>query len=180
MSRIGKIPVPLPKGVEVKQDGINLTVKGPKGSLELKVMPIIGVKVEEDKIVVSLKKDNSDHNKWLGLYRSLIANMVIGTTQGFQKNLAMVGVGYRANVQGKNLNLQVGYSHPTMVEIPEGIDVNVEKNTKIMISGIDKQKVGQFAADVRSVRPPEPFQGKGIRYEDEHVRRKAGKAAAKG
>ncbi len=180
MSRKGKVPIPLPKGVEVKQDGINLTVKGPKGSLELKVMPIIGVKVEEDKIVVSLKKDNPDHNKWLGLFRSLIANMVIGTTQGFQKNLAMVGVGYRANVQGNSLNLQVGYSHPTMAEIPEGIDVKVEKNTKIIISGIDKQKVGQFAADVRSVRPPEPFQGKGIRYEDEHVRRKAGKAAAKG
>jgi large subunit ribosomal protein L6 len=180
MSRLGRIPVPLPKGVEVKQEGIILTVKGPKGSLDLKVMPIIGVNVEEDKIVVSLKKDKADHNKWLGLYRSLIANMVIGTTEKFQKNLAMVGVGYRANVQGNRLNLQVGYSHPTGVDIPDGIDVEVEKNTKIKISGIDKQKVGQFAADVRSVRPPEPFQGKGIRYEDERVRRKAGKSAKKG
>jgi len=181
MSRKGKLPIPLPKGVEVKQDGINLAVKGPKGTLDLKVMPIIQVDVGSDEIVVSLKNDRSIDRKWHGLYRSLIANMVHGTAQGFEKRLKLIGTGYRANVQGSKVDLQVGYSHPTQLEIPEGIDVKTEdKNTTIIVSGADKQKIGQFAADIRAVRPPEPYQGKGIRYENEYVRKKAGKAAAKG
>jgi len=181
MSRLGKNPIPLPKGVDVKQEGLVLTVKGPKGTLTLKIMPIIDVKVEESQIVVSLKRENSDFKKYHGLYRSLIANMVTGVSEGFKKALKMIGVGYRANVKGQMLDLQVGYSHPTMLNIPEGIDVTVEENnTLIIVSGADKQKIGQYAADIRSVRPPEPYQGKGIRYRDEYVRRKAGKAAAKG
>jgi len=181
MSRKGKLPIPLPKGVDVKQDGILLTVKGPKGTMDLRVMPVVKVDVGEEQIVVSLNDDKATNRKWHGLYRSLIANMVQGTSQGFEKRLAMIGTGYRGNVQGQKLDLQVGYSHPTQLEIPEGIDVKTEKkNTIIIVSGADKQQVGQFAADIRAVRPPEPYKGKGIRYENEYVRKKAGKSAGKG
>lgn len=181
MSRKGKNPIPLPKGVEIKHDGILVTVKGPKGTLQLKVLPIITTKVEDGLIVVGLTKEDPTFKKFHGLYRSLIANMVHGVTQGFVKSLKMIGVGYRANVKGRALDLQVGYSHPTELAIPEGISITVEENnTLIHVSGADKQQVGQYAADIRSMKPPEPYQGKGIRYRDEHVRRKAGKAAAKG
>ncbi|NGX57558.1 MAG: 50S ribosomal protein L6 [Chlamydiae bacterium] len=181
MSRKGKLPIPLPKGVEVKKDGIELSVKGPKGVLNLKVMPVIELEIGTDQIVVSIKNDKPSNRKWHGLYRSLIHNMVVGTTEGFEKRLTLIGVGYRANVQGNKVDLQVGFSHPTQLDIPEGIDVKTEKkNTLIIISGSDKQMVGQFAADIRSIRPPEPYKGKGIRYENEYVRKKAGKSAAKG
>lgn len=181
MSRKGKNPIPLPKGVEIKHEGILVTVKGPKSTLQLNVLPIITTKIEEGVIVVGLTKEDPSYKKFHGLYRSLIANMVTGVTQGFTKALKMIGVGYRANVKGRMLDLQVGYSHPTELPIPEGINITVEENnTLINVTGPDKQAVGQFAADIRSMKPPEPYQGKGIRYKDEHVRRKAGKAAAKG
>jgi len=181
MSRKGKLPIPLPKGVEVKQDGIVLSVKGPKGAMDLRVMPIIQLDIQDEQIIVSLKEVKSTNRKWHGLFRALIANMVHGTSQGFEKRLVLIGTGYRANVQGNILDLQVGYSHPTQLNIPEGIEVKAEKkNTVLIVCGADKQRVGQFAADIRAVRPPEPYKGKGIRYENEYVRKKAGKAAAKG
>jgi len=179
MSRKGKLPIPLPKGVEVKVTGTELNVKGPKGTLKQELMPAIEVKVEGEEIIVSLTKGHENDGNFHGLYRSIINNMVEGTSKGFERKLEMVGVGYRAAVQGQLLDLQLGFSHPTKLPIPEGVNVKVEKNTNIYISGIDKQKIGQFAATVRAMRPPEPYQGKGIRYEGEYVRKKAGKAAAK-
>ncbi|MCB1148577.1 MAG: 50S ribosomal protein L6 [Chlamydiia bacterium] len=179
MSRKGKAPIALPKGVEFKQEGDMLSVKGPKGTLTLRLLPFITLKVEGSTASVSLIRENAGWSKYHGLYWSLINNMVTGTTQGFVKTLDMIGVGYRAAVQGNLLDLQVGNSHPTKLPIPQGIKVTVEKNTKIIVEGIDRQQVGQFAADIRATKPPEPYQGKGIRYSDEYVRRKAGKAAAK-
>ncbi len=177
MSRKGKLPVPLPKGVEVKVSDTEIFVKGPKGSLNQKLVPGVQVKVEDNKVVVLL--ENSDLDHYHGLYRTLINNMIIGTTEGFEKRLEMIGVGYRAAVQGDHLDLQLGFSHPTKLPIPKGLAVKVDKNTQIIISGFDKHLVGQFAATIRSKRPPEPYQGKGIRYVGEFVRKKAGKAAAK-
>lgn len=179
MSRKGKLPITLPKGVEVKISGSKINVKGPKGTLEQELVPGILVQIEGDQLVVALDEKHQDLGNYHGLYRSLIQNMVQGTAQGFEKKLEMIGVGYRAAVQGQFLDLQLGFSHPTKIPIPEGIHIKVEKNTSIFISGVDKQKIGQFAATVRSIRPPEPYQGKGIRYENEYVRKKAGKAAAK-
>lgn len=179
MSRKGKQPVPVPKGVEVTVAGNVVSVKGSKGTLSQEVKPMIGVAIEDDVVMVSLKKEDPKHSKWHGLYRTLIENMVIGVSQGFEKSLEMIGVGYRAAVQGNLLDVQVGLSHPTKLPIPEGVQVKIDKGTKILVSGINKQVVGQFAADIRSVRPPEPYQGKGIRYKDEYVRRKSGKAAGK-
>ena len=179
MSRIGKLPIPLPKGVEVKVSGTEVSVKGPKGALTQKLVPGIRVQVEGSHVLVSLEDENADLNHYYGLYRSLINNMVVGTTEGFEKRLEMIGVGYRAAVQGELLDLQLGFSHPTQLPIPKGLTVKVEKNTLIIISGFDKHLVGQFAATIRSKRPPEPYQGKGIRYQGEYVRKKAGKSAAK-
>jgi large subunit ribosomal protein L6 len=179
MSRKGKQPIPLPKGVELKVSGNQLTVKGPKGTLTQELIPGIEVKVEGNEVIVGLTEDHKDDGHFHGLYRSIVNNMVHGTSQGFERKLEMIGVGYRAAVQGQLLDLQIGLSHPTKLPIPEGVQVKVEKNTSIQLSGIDKQKIGQFAATIRSVRPPEPYQGKGIRYEGEYVRKKAGKAAAK-
>lgn len=179
MSRKGKFPIPLPKGVDVKTVGDEVHVKGPKGSLQQKLMSGIEINIDGDHLNVSLKEENRAMGKFHGLYRSLINNMVIGVSQGFEKKLEMIGVGYRAAVQGEMLDLQVGYSHPTKVAIPSGVAVKVEKNTLIIATGNDKQQLGQFAATVRAVRPPEPYQGKGIRYQGEYVRKKAGKAAAK-
>lgn len=180
MSRKARNPIPLAKGIEVKVDGKSgapkmVTVKGPKGTLQQEVRKEIVVNVNEGKVTVSLESHSNAKN-FLGLYWALISNMVQGVSNGFEKRLEMVGVGFRAAVQGKQLDLQIGLSHPTKVEIPEGIKVAVEKNTLVMITGVDKQKVGQFAAEVRSFRPPEPYKGKGIRYVDEYVRKKAGKA----
>lgn len=178
MSRKGKLPIELPKGVEVKVSEKEVTVKGPKGSLKHDLMPGIVVRLDSHLIHVELSESAQDMGHFHGLYRSLIHNMVVGTSQGFEDKLEMRGVGYRAAVQGHLLDLQVGFSHPTKLTIPEGITVKVDKNTAISITGIDKQKVGQFAASIRAVRPPEPYQGKGIRYVDEYVRKKAGKSAA--
>lgn len=179
MSRKGKLPITLPKGVEVKVSNTEVTVKGPKGTLVQKLVPGIEVSVEGNQVVVSLDNETEDLAHYHGLYRTLIQNMVVGTTEGFEKKLEMIGVGYRAAVQGQVLDIQVGFSHPTTLEIPKGIAVKVDKNTLITISGSDKHQVGQFAATIRSKRPPEPYQGKGIRYVGEYVRKKAGKAAAK-
>lgn len=179
MSRKGKLPIPVPKGVEVKLSGSTLSVKGPKGHMSYDLMPGIQVTIEPSQLVVGLEEGHEHKGNFHGLYRSIILNMVQGTSQGFERKLEMIGVGYRAAVAGHHLDLQIGYSHPTKIPIPEGIHVKVEKNTNIFVNGIDKQKVGQFAATVRAIRPPEPYQGKGIRYEGEYVRKKAGKAAAK-
>jgi large subunit ribosomal protein L6 len=178
MTRKGKLPISLPKGVDVQIQGELVTVKGPKGTLKHHLVPGITAKVENNLIIVGVDGDPSELKPLHGLHRTLIYNLVLGTTQGFEKKLEMVGVGYRAAVQGHNLNLFVGFSHPTLIPIPEGIHVKVEKNTTIIINGTDKQQIGEFAATVRSIRPPEPYQGKGIRYEGEYVRKKAGKAAA--
>jgi large subunit ribosomal protein L6 len=179
MSRKGKLPIPLPKGVEVKVSDTEVFVKGPKGSLHQPIVPGIQVKVEGNHVLVSLADEDSELNHYHGLYRTLISNMVVGTTEGFEKRLEMIGVGYRAAVQGDMLDLQLGFSHPSKLHIPKGLTVKVDKNTLIIITGYDKHLVGQFAATVRSKRPPEPYQGKGIRYVGEYVRKKAGKAAAK-
>lgn len=179
MSRKGKLPVSVPKGVEVKISDAEVIVKGPKGSLHQPRIPGVSIKLEQDEIFVGLEKEDSNLDHFQGLYRALIQNMVIGTTQGFEKRLEMIGVGYRAVVQGDLLDLQVGFSHPTKLPIPKGLTVKVDKNTQITISGFDKHLVGQFSAIIRSKRPPEPYQGKGIRYAGEYVRKKAGKSAAK-
>lgn len=177
MSRLAKKPIELPNGTEIKFENNQVAVKGTKGQLTLDVKDGIDVKVEEKNLWVSLKEHTKLKKSFLGLYRSLIGNMVEGVNKGFEKRLQLIGVGYRAAVKGNDLDLQVGFSHPTLMPIPEGIEVTVEKSVAIVISGIDKRQVGQFAADVRSKRPPEPYKGKGIRYEGEYVRKKAGKAA---
>jgi len=176
MSRLGKTPIKLPKGVEVKLANNCVSVKGPKGQLTVDVIEGVDLKLEGDEALVTIDEarlTSAQH----GLYRSLINNAIIGTSAGFSKELTLIGVGFRAAVKGKILDLQLGFSHPTELPIPEGIDVKVEKSTAVTISGIDKQQVGQFAATVRSKRPPEPYKGKGVRYKDEYVRKKAGKAA---
>lgn len=178
MSRKGKQPIQIPKGVEVKIADGAVSVKGPKGTLKQSLVPEIIVRIDNNQVHVDLVEADSDGGNYHGLYRTLIDNMVLGTTQGFEKKLEMIGVGYRAAVQGNLLDIQVGLSHPTKLAIPEGVVVKVDKNTSISITGSDKQKVGQFAATVRAVKPPEPYQGKGIRYVGEYVRKKAGKAAA--
>jgi large subunit ribosomal protein L6 len=177
MSRIGKEPVPIPAGVEVKLDDGVLSVKGPKGTLTQEIHPAITVTVGEEEITVTRPDDQREHRSLHGLIRSLIANMVQGVTEGYQRNLEIVGVGYRAAARGSGLTIPVGYSHPVEVDAPEGIEFTVPTPTKIEIRGTDKQAVGQIAANIRAIRKPEPYKGKGIRYEGEQVRRKAGKAA---
>lgn len=178
MSRKGKLPIAIPKGVEIKISGRDITVKGPKGTLNQQLYEGIGAKIEDGQLHVFLVDETQDLGNFHGLCRSLILNMVLGATEGFQKTLEMVGVGYRAAVQGRTLDLQLGFSHPTKVTIPESIQVTVDKGTVILIKGRDRQEVGQFAATIRSKRPPEPYQGKGIRYSGEYVHRKPGKSAA--
>lgn len=175
MSRIGKQPVVIPSGVTVSIAGQTLKVKGPKGELSLTIHPKVIVTQSEKNLVVSVKNEKvkSERALW-GLFRSLVNNMVEGVTRGFTKTLEINGVGYKAAISGKNLVLNLGYSHPIEMEIPAGLEVKVEKNT-ITIAGIDRQLVGQFAAVVRSQREPEPYKGKGIKYSDEIIRRKAGK-----
>jgi len=177
MSRIGKMPIPMPKGIEVKLDGAHLTVKGPKGELALDVIPEMTVSVEDEQIIVERPSDASKHKALHGLTRSLIANMVEGCAQGFRKTLEIQGVGYRADMKGSTLNLQLGFSHPIDFQPPEGVSIQTPDQTTIVIEGADKQAVGQAAAVIRGYRPPEPYKGKGIRYQGEHVRRKAGKTA---
>ncbi|MBE3574799.1 MAG: 50S ribosomal protein L6 [Firmicutes bacterium] len=180
MSRIGKKPVPVPASVNVVVDGNTVTVKGPKGTLTQTFHPDMRVEVQGNEIHVLRPSDEKEHRALHGLTRSLIANMVQGVTQGYQKGLEIVGVGYRAAKQGNKLVLSVGYSHPVEIDPPQGIQIEVPAPTKITVSGIDKQLVGQTAARIRAIREPEPYLGKGIRYEGELVRRKAGKAGAKG
>lgn len=178
MSRIGRAPIAVPQGVEVKQAGSAVQVKGPKGVLSQTIPTGISLEIEAGVVHVKRKGDAKRMRSLHGLIRTLIANMVTGVTQGFEKGLEIVGIGYRANVQGKNLQLSLGYSHTVLYPIPEGIELVIEKQNKITVKGIDKQKVGQVAAEIRSFRKPEPYKGKGIRYIDEQVRRKAGKAKA--
>lgn len=175
MSRIGKKPIEIPKGVEVKVDGYKVSVKGPKGELEKSFNQGMAISVKDNQIIVLRPNDQVKNRSLHGLVRSLINNMVIGVTEGYTKSLELQGVGYRASKKGNDLVISVGYSHPVEVTPPEGIDVDVPSNTEINISGIDKQKVGQFAAQIRSIREPEPYKGKGIRYKGEYVRRKVGK-----
>ena len=179
MSRVGKLPISIPDGVNVDIKGKHVTVKGPKGTLERDVEPSIEVKLEDNQIVVARPSDKPEHRAKHGLTRALLNNMVSGVKEGFQKTLEIQGVGYRASMQGKNLNLALGFSHPVTVEPPDGIDFAVDGTNVIKVSGIDKQQVGQIAANIRNWRPPEPYKGKGIRYQGEHVRRKVGKAGAK-
>ncbi|MCO7127436.1 50S ribosomal protein L6 [Sporolactobacillus shoreicorticis] len=175
MSRIGLRPTAVPDGVTVTINGQIVTVKGPKGELSRKFHPDMIIKQEENEVKVERPDDSNQHRALHGTTSSLISNMVEGVTKGFVKKLELVGVGYRANKQGKNLVLNVGYSHPVEIVPEEGIDIAVEGNNKISVSGIDKQRVGEVAANIRSVRAPEPYKGKGIRYEGEKVRRKEGK-----
>jgi large subunit ribosomal protein L6 len=176
MSRIGKAPIDLPSGVEAKVTGNAVEVKGAKGTLTQVVDPLISVSVDDGIVTVARANEERSTKALHGLYRSLINNMVVGVSEGYIKELTAVGVGYRATLKGKNIELQVGFSHPVNIDAPDGITFEVPEPTRIIVIGIDKQKVGQTAANIRSVRPPEPYKGKGIRYKDEHVRRKAGKA----
>ena len=177
MSRIGKLPVPIPKGVEVKAGEGTVKVKGPRGELDLSLHPDMSVTVEEGEIRVQRPTDQKPHKALHGLTRSLLANMVEGVTQGFSRTLEIVGVGYRADAKGKGITLNLGFSHQIQYEPTEGVTLACPNQTTIVISGIDKQKVGQAAAELRAFRPPEPYKGKGVRYQGEQIRRKAGKTA---
>jgi large subunit ribosomal protein L6 len=178
MSRIGKMPIPVPSGVEVTIDGGHVTVKGPKGTLEHDAPQTITISREGDELVVTRPDDERENRALHGLTRSLVANMVTGVSEGFVRELEIVGVGYRAAAAGpQRLEIQVGYSHPVHVDAPEGIEFEVPAPTRITVRGFDKQLVGQIAADIRKIRKPEPYKGKGIRYANELVRRKAGKSA---
>jgi large subunit ribosomal protein L6 len=177
MSRLGKSPIPVPKGVEIKVVNKEIQVKGPKGTMKYPLAEGISIKVEDGKAHVERDEAVEMPRTRHGLYRATLNNMVLGVSKGFEKRLSLVGVGYRAAVQGTNLDLQLGFSHPTKVKIPSTVSVTVDKSVLIIVTGMDKHQVGQFAAAVRAMRPPEPYKGKGIRYEDEYVRKKAGKAA---
>ena len=179
MSRIGKKPIEIPSGVEITIDGQTVTAKGPLGTETVNVRLEIAVKIEDNHIVLSKVGQTRETDALFGLSRTLVANAVHGVKEGFEKKLEIQGVGYRANMEGKNLNLALGYSHPVVVEPPEGITISVEANTKISVKGSNKQKVGDVAAFIRSKRPPEVYKGKGVRYEGEYIRRKAGKAGKK-
>lgn len=176
MSRIGKQPVVLPAAVEAKIDGQNVTVKGPKGELSLVVSTPIEVKLEGNEILVTRPDDERVSRSLHGLTRTLISNMVIGVTDGYSKNLEIVGTGYRATQKGSSVEFALGYSHTITVDPPEGIELTVPSQTKVTVSGINKQQVGEVAANIRKLRKPEPYKGKGIRYQGEVVRRKVGKA----
>ena len=178
MSRIGKAPISVPSGVDVTIDGSSVSVKGPKGSLVWDVPDDITVARDGDTVTVTRPDDERSHRALHGMTRSLVANMVLGVSEGFRKELEIVGVGYRATAQGPSkIELQVGYSHPVPVDAPEGVSFEVPAPNRIVVSGIDKQLVGQVAADIRKIRKPEPYKGKGIRYAGERVLRKAGKSA---
>lgn len=179
MSRIGRKAIPLPKGTTVAIKGDKIVVKGSKGELDTPLMPGIKVNVEQDKILVERDNDEKQTCAWHGMTRALVANMVTGVTEGFQKTLEIVGVGWRAAMQGKKLVLSVGYSHPVEFDPPQGIEIVVENPIKFVVKGIDKQVVGETCAVIRGYRPPEPYHGKGIRYSGEHIVRKAGKTGAK-
>jgi large subunit ribosomal protein L6 len=180
MSRIGQAPIPVPSSVDVSIDGKTITVKGPKGTLTRTIAPSISVAKNDGELQVTRPDDERDNRALHGLTRSLLNNMVVGVTDGFSKRLEIVGVGYRAEAQGPSaLRLSLGFSHPVNVKAPEGVTFEVPAPTQVVISGIDKEVVGQVAADIRSIRKPEPYKGKGVRYEGERVLRKAGKAGKK-
>jgi large subunit ribosomal protein L6 len=175
MSRIGKRPVPLPKGVTASVDGKTVKVKGPKGELSVMLVNEVDAKIEENRIKIIPHEEMERARQMWGLSRTLVNNLVRGVTQGFQQKLEINGVGYRAAVQGKNLNLQLGFSHDVVFPIPAGITITAEKPTSLTVAGIDKQLVGQVAAEIRNFRRPEPYKGKGVKYAEEHIRRKEGK-----
>lgn len=179
MSRIGRKPISLPPGVEIKIEDNIITVKGPKGVLYQAIPEDITIDQQESELLVSRPSDAKRHRAMHGLARALVANMVTGVTTGFEKKLEMVGVGYRAQLQGNKLVINIGFSHPVEIDPPQGIEFEVPAVTKITVKGIDKQLVGNTAADIRAIRKPEPYKGKGLRYENEVVRRKAGKTGAK-
>jgi large subunit ribosomal protein L6 len=176
MSRIGKMPIPVPAGVEVKIDGSNVAVKGPKGQLQLVVAEPIKVALEDSSVVVTRPDDERLSRSLHGLTRTLISNQIIGVTDGYTKSLDIVGTGYRVTAKGSDIEFALGYSHPILVKAPAGITFTVEGNNKVVVSGIDKQAVGEVAANLRKLRKPEPYKGKGVRYTGENVRRKAGKS----
>ena len=180
MSRIGKLPITVPSKVTVTIDGHLVAVKGPKGELSRILSNEVTVELEGDTLLVKRRDESRPARQMHGLSRTLVANMVEGVSQGFQRRLEIQGVGYRAQVQGRTLTLNVGYSHPVIIEPPDGVTIAVETNTNVIVSGFNKEEVGNTAAKIRAVRPSEPYKGKGIRYEGEVVRRKAGKAGAKG
>ena len=179
MSRIGKKPIEIPSGVEVKIEGNVITAKGPKGTESITFREEVKVSVADNHIIVEPNSDDRKTNALHGLYRTLIANAIHSVSQGFEKKLEIVGVGYRANMEGSNLNMALGYSHPVLIVPPAGVTLSVEANTKISVKGSNKQTVGDVAAFIRSKRPPEVYKGKGVKYEGEHIRRKAGKAGKK-
>ena len=179
MSRIGKRPITIPAKVQVTIDGSHIAVKGPKGELSRSLPAAVNVQQEGETLLVNRQDESRTSRQLHGLSRTLVANMVEGVSQGFQRRLEIQGVGYRAQVQGRNLTLNVGYSHPVQIEPPEGVELVVENNTNVIVSGFNKELVGNTAAKIRAVRPPEPYKGKGIRYAGEVVRRKAGKAGKK-
>lgn len=179
MSRVGKAPIQIPAGVEVKVEGHRVTVKGPKGVLHRDIHPDMSVTIENGALRVLRPSDERNHKALHGLTRTLIANMVEGVTKGYSRTLEMVGTGYRAAKSGKKLTLSVGYSHPVEIDPPEGIEFVVPAANQIVVNGIDKELVGQVAANIRKVRPPEPYLGKGIKYAGEHIRRKEGKTGKK-
>ncbi len=178
MSRIGKMPIPVPKDVEVDLREDQLTVKGPKGVLKRNVHQKVNISTENSQIIVTVSDDTKESKSFQGLFRALIANMVTGVSQGFEKVLEIVGVGYRAELSGRTATFHLGYSHPVVFEIPEGIDARIDK-TRITLSGIDKELLGKTAAKIRSFRKPEPYKGKGIKYAEEVIKRKAGKTGAR-
>ena len=179
MSRIGRMPIAIPSGVSVAINGQDVTVTGPKGSLSLTVAEPIAVSNEDGTLVVTRPNDERASRALHGLTRTLVANMVIGVTTGFEKSLEIVGTGYRVAAKGTDLEFQLGFSHPVVVKAPDGISFQVESPVKFKVTGIDKQKVGEVAANIRKIRKPEPYKGKGVRYEGEVIRRKAGKAGKK-
>ena len=177
MSRIGKQPIPVPSGVDVSIDGATVTVKGPKGELKQTFSELLTIEKQDDTLVVTRPDDSREARSLHGLTRTLVANMVVGVSEGFSKNLEIVGVGYRAVLKGSDLELALGFSHPVVVKPEPGISFEVPAPNRITVRGIDKQRVGQVAAEIRAWRKPEPYKGKGVRYEGEYVRRKLGKAA---
>ena len=180
MSRIGRAPITVPAGVEIKvEENNHITVKGPKGTLERDLVPQIKLEVDAGVIHVTRSNDEKVNRSLHGLTRTLVSNMVVGVTEGFKKTLEVNGVGFRASKEGNKLVLNIGYSHPVNIEEVDGITIDVPNANTIVVNGIDKQKVGQFAADIRAKRPPEPYKGKGIKYSDEVIRRKVGKTGAK-
>jgi large subunit ribosomal protein L6 len=176
MSRIGRLPIPVPSGVDVTIDGASVTVKGPKGTLSLTMAEPITAAVEDGSVLVSRPDDERESRALHGLTRSLLANMVIGVSEGYEKSMEIVGTGYRVTAKGTDLEFALGYSHPVLVKAPEGVSFTVETPTKFKVSGIDKQVVGETAAKIRKLRKIDPYKGKGVRYEGEVIRRKAGKA----